>query len=58
MTRSARFVLSALALAPLALAQPSRPTLTGHVVDSEGAPITGAHVSIATAAVKEGVSPY
>lgn len=39
-------------------AQEDLPSIEGRVVDAEGEPVPGARVSIATAAVRRGVSPY
>jgi hypothetical protein len=51
-------MLSLLPLILLAAAPvPDRPDLEGRVVTSDGAPVTGAHVLIATAAVRQGTSP-
>lgn len=42
----------------ISAAAQSRPTLEGKVVTSDGKPLAGARVSIATAAVRKGTSPY
>lgn len=42
----------------LAQRQDPRPSLAGRVVDDAGQPVVGARVRIATARVRQGISPY
>ena len=55
---AAAFLLASLLPASVAAAQESRPKIEGRVLDENGAPLSGARVSIATARVRKGVSPY
>ena len=41
----------------LLVSSPDRPDLTGRVITQAGAPVSGAHVLISTAAVRQGTSP-
>jgi len=55
---SALSAFAVLALAGRTAGQQERLDLTGRVRDEKGAPLPGARVSIATAAVRKGMSPY